>query len=84
MNNAKALVFVCAFLSVACVAFVWGAAQNLPPVVASHFDLSGTPDATMPRDQFTKLFLAIMVLIPSSMAFLLVLVVSSRLASMAS
>jgi hypothetical protein len=32
MNNAKALVFVCAFLSVACVAFVWGAAQNLPPV----------------------------------------------------
>jgi len=70
MNKAKALVFIYAFLSVACVAFVWSAAQNLPPVVASHFDLSGTPDATMPRDQFTKLFLAIMVLIPSSMAFL--------------
>ena len=32
MNNARALVFVYAFLSVACVAFVWGAAQNLPPV----------------------------------------------------
>ena len=74
MNNAKALVFVCAFLSVACVAFVWGAAQNLPPVVASHFDLSGTPDATMPRDQFTSLFLAIMVLIPSSVALLPVVI----------
>ena len=74
MNKAKALVFIYAFLSVACVAFVWSAAQNLPPVVASHFDLSGTPDATMPRDQFTKLFLAIMVLIPSSMALLPVVI----------
>ncbi len=70
MNKSKALVFVYTFLIVFCCAFVWIAAQNLPPEVASHFDLSGTPDATMPRDQFTNLFLAIMVLTSSLMALL--------------
>jgi serine/threonine-protein kinase len=74
MNKSKVLVFIYTFLIVLCVAFVSIAAQNLPPVVASHFDLSGTPDATMPRDQFTKLFLAIMVLTSGSMALLPMLI----------
>ena len=70
MNKSKALVFVYTILLILCTAFVWGAAQNLPPVVTSHFDLSGTPDATMPRDLFTNLFLAIMVLTSGLMALL--------------
>lgn len=70
MNNTKVLAFAYAFLLILCVAFILGTAQNLPPVVASHFDLSGTPNATMPRDQFTNLFLAIMVLTSGLMALL--------------
>lgn len=70
MNKSKVLVFIYTFFIVLCVAFVSISAQNLPPVVASHFDLSGTPDATMPRDQFTNLFLAIMVLTSGLMALL--------------
>ena len=64
------LFFVYAFSLMLCITFILGTAQNLPPVVASHFDLSGTPDATMPRDQFTNLFLAIMVLTSGLMALL--------------
>ena len=74
MNKSKVLVFIYTFFIVLCVAFVSIAAQNLPPVVASHFDLSGTPDATMPRDQFTNLFLAIMVLTSGLMALLPMLI----------
>lgn len=70
MNKTKVLAFAYTFLLILCVAFILGTAQNLPPVVASHFDLSGTPDATMPRDQFTNLFLAIMVLTSGLMALL--------------
>lgn len=74
MNKSKALVFVYTFLIVLCFAFVWIAAQNLPPVVASHFNLSGKPDASMSRDQFTNLFLAIMVLTSGLMALLPMLI----------
>ena len=74
MNKTKVLAFAYAFLLILCVAFILGTAQNLPPVVASHFDLSGTPDATMPRDQFTNLFLAIMVLTSGLMALLPMLI----------
>ena len=70
MTKTKPLFFVYAFSLMLCITFILGTAQNLPPVVASHFDLSGTPDATMPRDQFTNLFLAIMVLTSSLMALL--------------
>lgn len=74
MNKTKVLAFAYTFLLILCVAFILGTAQNLPPVVASHFDLSGTPDATMPRDQFTNLFLAIMVLTSGLMALLPMLI----------
>ena len=74
MNKTKVLAFAYTFLLILSVAFILGTAQNLPPVVASHFDLSGTPDATMPRDQFTNLFLTIMVLTSSLMALLPMLI----------
>ena len=70
MNKTKVLAFAYTFLLILSVAFILGTAQNLPPVVASHFNLSGKPDASMSRDQFTNLFLAIMVLTSSLMALL--------------
>lgn len=45
-----------------------GTAQYLPSVVASHFDLSGQPNATLPRDQYISLMLVIRVLIPGILA----------------
>ena len=70
MTKTKPLFFVYAFSLMLCITFILGTAQNLPPVVASHFNLSGKPDASMSRDQFTNLFLAIMVLTSSLMALL--------------
>jgi uncharacterized membrane protein len=74
MTKTKPLFFVYAFSLMLCITFILGTAQNLPPVVASHFNLSGKPDASMSRDQFTNLFLAIMVLTSGLMALLPMLI----------
>lgn len=68
MSRTKKLFFLYAALQLLSIAFVLGTAQYLPTVVASHFDLSGQPNATLPRDQYIILMLVIMVLIPSIMA----------------
>ncbi len=68
MSRTKKLFFLYAALQILSIAFVLGNAQYLPSVVASHFDLSGQPNATLPRDQYIILMLVIMVLIPSIMA----------------
>lgn len=70
MSQTKKLAIVYACLQLLSIAFVMGTAQHLPSIVASHFDLSGQPDATMPKEQYIGIFLAIMVLIPSGLAFL--------------
>lgn len=70
MSQTKKLAIVYACLQLLSMTFVVGTAQHLPSVIASHFDLSGQPNATMPKEQFIGIFLAIMVLIPSSLAFL--------------
>jgi hypothetical protein len=70
MNKTKTLAIIYVYLQIFCVAFVLGTASHLPSLVASHFDVSGQPDATMPKEQYIGIFLAIMVLIPSGLAFL--------------
>jgi hypothetical protein len=52
-------------LLIACGAvFIWLTSQNLPPLVASHFDSAGHVNAYMPRDSYIALFLGIAVVVP--------------------
>jgi uncharacterized membrane protein len=56
--------------------FVTGSASSLPPLVASHFDPGGYPDAYMHRNSYTKLALALSVGLPVAMVALLAAVYS--------
>lgn len=70
MSQTKKLAIVYACLQLLSIAFVLGTAQNFPMVVASHFDLAGQANATMPREQFILVYLALMVLLPGLMVLL--------------
>ncbi len=44
--------------------FVWWSGQQLPPIVAAHFDAAGVPNGFMPRTQYVWLMLAIVIGVP--------------------
>lgn len=52
-------------LLISCAAvFVWLTSQNLPPLVAAHFDSAGRVNAYMPRRHYIALLLGVAVVVP--------------------
>jgi hypothetical protein len=52
-------------LLVFCAAvFIWLTSQNLPPLVAAHFDSAGRVNAYMPRGHYIALLLGVAVVVP--------------------
>jgi hypothetical protein len=57
-------------LLVALAAFVVVTSQALPPVVASHFGVGGSPNGFMSRGTYTVIMLVLVVVPPSLLVFL--------------
>jgi len=55
---------------VGALAFVWLTSRALPDVVASHFVASGIANGFMPRTDYVRLMLLILVIVPVTMAYL--------------
>jgi uncharacterized membrane protein len=63
-------------LLVLAILFVTGTASELPPMVASHFDASGQPNAFMPRSGYIRFVLCFAVGFPVAIVTLLTMVYS--------
>jgi uncharacterized membrane protein len=59
------------------ILYVTRTAVQLPPMVASHFDASGYPNATMTRSTYTLFVLGLSVGLPVAMVILLTVVFSN-------
>jgi uncharacterized membrane protein len=58
------------------ILFVTGTASQLPPMVASHFDAAGQPNAFMPRSSYVRFVLCVAIGLPAVIVLILAAVYS--------
>lgn len=68
LKKLLSIFYVC--MQISGITFVLITSQNLPTLVASHFDASGQPNATMPLTHYVAIYLAMMLLTTNLIAFL--------------